>query len=78
MKNSAMPLKQSRKFFMSNPTVKTIRTWYLNGLLGPDGNRVKLEVSRGGGRVYVTHEAIRRFHRELNGEPLEEPDGTQS
>jgi len=62
-----IPIKQARRLFATQPTCKTIQTWYLDGLLGPDGNRVYLRVVREGGRVHTTQEAAQEFRSALNG-----------
>lgn len=45
----------------------TLWRWHLKGVLGPNGERVKLEAAKLGGRLITSKEAIARFSAALSG-----------
>jgi hypothetical protein len=45
--------------------ISTILRWILQGAKAPDGQRVRLEAARIGGRWFTSREALERFSRAL-------------
>lgn len=70
--SDAMPLTQAlRRFFppgrTGNPVhLSTGLRWVHKGVVGPGGERVRLEAVRVGGQTYVTPAAAERFVAALN------------
>jgi hypothetical protein len=54
----------------------TILRWIMNGARGPNGERVKLEAVRLGGRWMTSHEALQRFAERLTPATAETPMAT--
>jgi hypothetical protein len=60
------PLSQAAKLFPSSRqgrpvTLSCLLRWVLDGVPGPDGERIRLEAARLAGRWVTTSEAIQRF-----------------
>lgn len=58
-----------------HPSRPTIWRWILEGILAPNGERVKLSSLKVGGRRIVTNEAIAEFLAAINATPTEDADG---
>lgn len=46
-------LREIQKILPGNPAISTIVRWGRRGLLGPDGNRIKLPMRKIGGKLFV-------------------------
>ena len=51
----------SRDLFPGRPSVQTVTRWMLTGIKGPDGQMLKLQSFKAGGRRYITREAAAEF-----------------
>ena len=64
-----VPTSKASRLFPGKPHPLTILRWRLTGLIGPDGNRVKLRYIRSGKRIFTTREWADEFLAALNAEP---------
>jgi len=46
-------LKEIKKLLPGNPAFSTIHRWRILGLVGPDGNKVRLPMQKVGGKFFV-------------------------
>ena len=52
--------------------------WGLRGVVGPDGQRVRLEIVRVGNRIYTSSQAVARFLERLQPCPVDGVPTTRS
>lgn len=67
--NCFTPAEASRDLIPGRPSNNTILRWMLVGIVGPDGERLKLDSFKVAGRRYTTREAVAAFIAASNGEP---------
>ena len=56
----------------------TLWRWHLKGVIGPNGERVKLEAAKLGGKLITSREAIVRFSEALSGAAGHTPDPSRT
>lgn len=61
-----VPIAEAPHLVPGNPSLATLRRWQLDGVLSARGERIKLQTTRIGGRVYVSRRAIDEFLQALN------------
>lgn len=61
---------EAARLFPGRPAIQTVTRWILSGIIGPDGQRLKLASFKSGGRRYTTREAVAEFIAASNGEPV--------
>lgn len=64
---------EASRLFPGRPSVPTVVRWILSGVIGPDGQRLKLASFKTGGRRFVTREAVAEFIAASNSEPVKPP-----
>lgn len=69
-------INDARGFFPGRPSLSTLWRWSLQGVKGPNGDRVKLRTIKSGGRVFVSREAVDAFLAAMNGDA--EPQETET
>lgn len=57
----AVPVPKVPALFPGRPSVATVWRWILKGVRGPNGEKLRLESFKCGGRRFVSCEAIERF-----------------
>ena len=71
-----VPITKASRLVPGNPHTSTLIRWSQHGVLAADGNRVKLETTKVGGRLFTSGQAIDAFLAATNGdcEPKETAD----
>lgn len=59
-------VSEIRKFLDGPPCYHTIHRWRRVGVPGPNGERIKLEMFRIGGRYWVSENQLKTFLHKLN------------
>ncbi|WLD11899.1 DUF1580 domain-containing protein [Planctellipticum variicoloris] len=70
---NAVPVPEVPALFPGRPSIATVWRWILNGVRGPNGETVRLESFKCGGRRFVQRDAIDRFIAAWNAEPTAKP-----
>lgn len=73
-----MPLSRARDYIPGRPHLATITRWRLDGILAPDGERVRLRATRVGGRHMTSQADIAAFLGRLNADPAADDPETEA
>lgn len=65
MKPDHLTVRKLIALIPNHPNQSTVFRWCKKGLIAPNGERVRLEHSKAGGRMVVTPAAYREFKRKL-------------
>ena len=72
---TCFPVQEGARRINTKPSPELLLRWAKRGLTAANGEKIRLETCKSGGKVYTSLEAFKRFNAALVGRDMKEDEG---